>query len=75
MFLACVNVGVLRQSGMFSCNVESIGQKEMYSFFKLAGLGVEAFSVTSLFGYNDKHKLISKAVLPFLHDTGLYIRI
>lgn len=42
---------------------------------KLSGLGVEAFSVLSLFGHSDEHKLISKAVLQFLHDTGLYVRI
>jgi len=44
-------------------------------FVQLAGLVVKVFSLLSLFGHSDEHKLISKAVLRFLHDTGLYVRI
>jgi len=40
-----------------------------------SGHEVKAFSVLSLFGHCDEHKLNSKAVLQFLHDTGLYVRV
>ena len=39
------------------------------------GLGGQAFSVFSLFGHCDNHKLISRAVLQFLHSTGLYVKM
>lgn len=53
---------------MFSWNVESIGQKEIYSLLSWQDLELRK-AVFSLFGHSDKHKLISEAVLQFLHDT------
>ena len=44
-------------------------------FDRQLGLEVEAFSVCSLFGHYENHKLISKAILQFLHNTGLYVKI
>ena len=44
-------------------------------FISMAELGVEVYSVFSLFGHSENHQKISKAVLQFLHDTGLYNRI
>ncbi len=43
------------------CRKYNVERKECFD--KLAGLGVEGFSVTTLFGHSDKHKLISEAVL------------
>ena len=44
-------------------------------FISMAKLGVEVYSVFSLFGHNKHHQMISKAVMQFLHNTGLYERI
>ncbi len=58
------------------CRKYNVERKERFD--NLAELGVEVFSVSSLFGHSDEHKLISEAVLQFLHNnsnTELYIRI
>ena len=44
-------------------------------FLRMAELGVEVFSIFSLFGHSEKHQLITEAVLQFLHNTGLYSKI
>ena len=49
---------------------------ERQTFFdRLLGLGVQPFSVFSLFGHCENHKLTSKAFLQFLRNTGLYVKI
>ncbi len=58
---------------LLECRKYNVERKELFD--KLAELGVIVFSVSSLFGHSDKHKLISEAVLQFLHNTGLYTRI
>lgn len=73
-------------SGLCECgNMETIGHvflecrkynvERRTLFCKLAEIGLKVFSVTSLFGHSDKHKQISEAVIQFLHETGLYLRI
>jgi len=42
---------------------------------QMAEIGVQVFSISSLFGHSEKHQLISKAVLQFLHETGMYRKV
>ena len=44
-------------------------------FIQMAELGVQVFSMSSLFGHCVNHQVISRAVLQFLHETGLYGKI
>lgn len=44
-------------------------------FIQLTELGVQLFSIHSLFGHSENHQLIARAVLQFLHDTKLYGKI
>ena len=46
----------------------------MFDIGILLGVGVEAFSVFSLFRHYENHKLISNAILQFPHNTGLYVK-
>ncbi len=62
-----------KETVFLECRKYNVERKELFD--KLPELGVEVFSVYALFGHSDKHKLISEAVLQFLHNTGLYIRI
>ncbi len=62
-----------KETVFLECRKYNVERKELFD--KLPELGVEVFSVYALFGHSDKHKLISEAVLQFLHNRGLYIRI
>ena len=54
------------------CRKYSTERHALFGRLSVLGLGGQAFSVCSLFGHCDNHKLISGAVLQFLHRTGLY---
>lgn len=49
---------------------------ERRDFFKiLTDLGLDSFSIRTLFGSHNNHQQIETAILQFLRDTGLYGRI
>ena len=54
---------------------ENYNAERQRLFISMAELGVEVYSVFSLFGHSENHQKISKAVLQFLHETRLYERI
>ena len=44
-------------------------------FIQMAEAGAQVFSISSLFGHCENHQSISRAVLQFLRETGLYRKI
>ena len=58
---------------LLECSKYSVERREL---FKTASdLGLNSFSVKSLFSLHDNHQQIMAAILQFLRNTGLYVRI
>ena len=58
---------------LMECSKYSVERREL---FKTASdLGLNSFSVKSLFSLHDNHQQIMAAILQFLRNTGLYARI
>ena len=57
------------------CRIYRTEKHALFGRLLVLGLGGQAFSVFSLFGHCDNHKLISRAVLQFLHGTGLCVKM
>lgn len=62
------------QHVMVSCRQYTRERQQL--FIELSDLGLQSFSLQSIFGTEqNKTELVAKAVLKYLHSSGLYVRI
>lgn len=82
----CLRLVGKHQDGLCECgSVETVNHvvlkcnkynRERRQLFKeLSDLGLSVFSLQSIFRANQNTEGVAKAVLKFLHSTGLYMRI
>ena len=58
---------------LLECMIYSTERQGLFE--RMEELGVEVFSIFSLLGHSENHQQSAKAVLQFLHTTGLYNKI